>query len=651
MPTGPRIRKLAVNPHFWGILFMFAVCIILHYPQQILDTSSPTLFSFMGLTRHAIERILLLVPVCYAGLIFGLEWGLVSLTAAAIIMIPRVYLVSEYFADAFLETFLVIVVGFLINLWIHNTKKEREIQHNMRSELDTTHRQLKKHTAILEVSERKYQELFENARDAIWEQDLDGNITNVNHAFETLSGSSRQELLGTSVKSYMDDESLNLAVKIRRSLYSGEPIEQPYEQRLTRKDGSVAVLQMATSLIRENGKPTGYLHIARDVTRREQLMAVLNFMEEGMAVIGHDRRIQFMNSSLVREFGDKKWEYCYQVFHDRDQPCDNCRFNSAIHGETEKREWGTPDGNVFEIVYTPFTNVDQTPGILATFINVTRRKKIERELVRLNDLKSELLDQKTAQLKEISQEVAKLEEEKKQFVRFLGIVAHDLKSPLSVSQSIISGITGGYYGPVVDEQKDMLERVIKRIDSLNALINDLIDIPLIESGQLAGEMSKISLAEIVQTTVNEFSLAARDKGLQIALYLPPDLPPVYGSSRRLHQVMTNLVSNAVKYAENGFIIIRGSENSPHIKIEVADNGIGIPFEDLPRLFTDFFRSKNSGGVKGTGLGLSICRRIIEAHGGKIWVESPNPETNTGSRFTFILPVYREEKSEELNQIK
>jgi signal transduction histidine kinase len=438
----------------------------------------------------------------------------------------------------------------------------------------------------------------------------------------------------------MDEESLNLAVKIRRSLYSGETIEQPYEQRLTRKDGTVAVLQMATSLIRENGKPTGYLHIARDVTRRDQLTGVLNIMEEGIAVIGHDRRIQFMNQSLSKEFGDKKGEYCYRVFHGKDQPCDNCRFYSIMHGETETREWGAADGNVFEIVYTPFTNIDQTPGILATFINVTRRKKIERELVRLNDLKSELLDQKTAQLTEISLEVAKLEDEKKQFVRFLGVVAHDLKSPLSVSQSIISGITGGYYGPLADEQKNMLERVVKRIDSLNSLIDDLIDIPLIESGQLSREMAPISLAEIIQNTVNEFTVMAREKGFEIVVSLPTDLAPVYGSNRRLHQVMTNLLSNAVKYSEQGIIIVRGSVNGSHIRIEVADTGIGIPKEDLPRLFGDFFRSKNAGERKGTGLGLSICKRIIEAHGGKIWVESPNPETNTGSKFTFILPIYR-----------
>jgi signal transduction histidine kinase len=104
--------------------------------------------------------------------------------------------------------------------------------------------------------------------------------------------------------------------------------------------------------------------------------------------------------------------------------------------------------------------------------------------------------------------------------------------------------------------------------------------------------------------------------------------------------MQNLLSNAVKYSNKGVILVRASQDNDNIKVEVADNGIGIPPEDLPRLFEDFFRGKNAGITKGTGLGLSISRRIIEAHGGRIRVESPNPETNSGSKFTFIIPEYK-----------
>ena len=107
-----RNSKIIANPHFWVILFLLAIAVVLHYPQQILGISTPSLFSFLGLTRHAIERVFLLLPVCYTGFIFGLNWGFVTLLIAAVIMIPRIFLVSEYFPDALVESIAVLLVGF-----------------------------------------------------------------------------------------------------------------------------------------------------------------------------------------------------------------------------------------------------------------------------------------------------------------------------------------------------------------------------------------------------------------------------------------------------------------------------------------------------------------------------------------------------------
>ncbi len=632
-------RKIIANPHFWIILALMGVLLLLHYPQQLLGLSEPSAFSFIGLKRHAVERVFLLLPIGYAGFVLGMRWGFIFLMMSFVIMIPRVFLISEYFADALLETTSVIVIGIFINLWIYGHKKEGDRRQQMLRELESTNRELKIRTDDLVVSERKYRELFENARDAIWEQDLEGNIANANQSFEALSMFSRNELVGMSVRTFMSEESLNLAYRIKQSLLAGEAIEQPYEQKMIKRDGTISILEMSTSLIMEEGRPAGYVHIARDVTRRDQLNAVLNSMEEGIAIIGQDRKIEFMNPSLIKEFGDGKGEYCYKRFFKLSSPCDNCRLIKVIYGSTEKWE-NTFGDNSFDITYTPFTTFNQTPGVLATFADITKRKQFERELVSLNNLKEHLLSQKTKQLVEISQEVAKLEEEKKKFIRMLGVVAHDMKSPLSVSQSIISGITGGFYGPVNGEQTDMLERVTQRIEGLNGLINDLIDIPLIETGQLDREMSEISLAEVVESAVNEMSIIAVEKGLQMGLIMPSNLPNVYGSNRRLQQVMNNLLSNALKYSDKGVIVVRASEYYDYVKIEVTDNGIGIPPEELPRLFEDFYRCTNTGGVKGTGLGLSISKRIVEAHGGKIWGESPDPDTNAGSRFNFIIPKYK-----------
>ena len=107
-------------------------------------------------------------------------------------------------------------------------------------------------------------------------------------------------------------------------------------------------------------------------------------------------------------------------------------------------------------------------------------------------------------------------------------------------------------------------------------------------------------------------------------------------------MITNLVGNAISYTPEGMVTVRVTDYKKNVQIEVIDTGIGIPPEDLPRVFDDFFRASNVE-IKGTGLGLSITKRIVEAHGGRIWCESPCPETNQGSKFTFALPKIRGSK--------
>jgi len=129
---------------------------------------------------------------------------------------------------------------------------------------------------------------------------------------------------------------------------------------------------------------------------------------------------------------------------------------------------------------------------------------------------------------------------------------------------------------------------------------------------------------------------AKEKGITLNVQLPQTLPRIYGSSLRLQQVVRNLISNAIKYSREGTVLVRAVEDDNDLRVEVIDSGIGILPEDLPLLFTDFFRGKNVE-TRGTGLGLSISKRIVEAHGGRIWAKSPCPETGKGSQFSFILP--------------
>jgi len=286
---------------------------------------------------------------------------------------------------------------------------------------------------------------------------------------------------------------------------------------------------------------------------------------------------------------------------------------------------------VLSVLAALATSVYATTFLTTAVSGELRRR--QRELVKLRD---QLLEKKTSELEQISKEVAKLDEERRHFVRFLGIVAHDLQSPLVATQSLMSYILEGYTGQITDGQKDLLERGTRRIDGLLTLITDLLDIPRIESGQIAQEMKEISLNETVKRATEGLDNVARKKGITLKVELSPSSPKVYASNRRLQQVITNLTNNAINYTREGTVLVRVTDNDSEARVEVIDTGIGITPQDLPRLFDDFFRGSNVE-TKGTGLGLSISKRIVEAHGGKIWAESPCPETNKGTKFTFTLP--------------
>ncbi len=272
-----------------------------------------------------------------------------------------------------------------------------------------------------------------------------------------------------------------------------------------------------------------------------------------------------------------------------------------------------------------------TVYVTTAIVGELRRR--QREVVKLKD---QLIEQRAMELEQCSAEVVKLQEERRRFVRFLSVVAHDLQSPLVATQSLLSYIVDGYTGQITDGQRDLMQRGIRRIDGLLTMITDLLDIPRIEAGQIKREMREISVNDVIKQTVESLEGLARQKGIALKIELPQSSPKVYGASRRLQQVVTNLVSNAINYTREGMVLVSVVDGDSHVRVEVTDTGIGIPQEDLPHLFEDFFRGSNVG-AKGTGLGLSISKRIVEAHGGKIWAESPCPDTGKGSRFTFTLP--------------
>jgi len=263
-------------------------------------------------------------------------------------------------------------------------------------------------------------------------------------------------------------------------------------------------------------------------------------------------------------------------------------------------------------------------------------RKRQRETVTLKDSG---LRVKTKELRDTTRELVKLEKGREQLLSFLAIVAHDLKAPLSAVQSYLQLMVGGFAGKMSDKHKHMLDRSSQRITELLNLISDLLDISRIESGHIVQEMEEISLSQVAQDSVENVRGLAEERKIGLKMEIPESLPAITASATRLKQVITNLLSNAIKFTpDKGLIKLRITDTGSDTQVEVTDTGDGIGADALPKIFNDFYRSDDTKKA-GTGLGLSIAKRIVEAHGGRIWAESPNPEDKLarGSKFTFILP--------------
>ncbi len=229
----------------------------------------------------------------------------------------------------------------------------------------------------------------------------------------------------------------------------------------------------------------------------------------------------------------------------------------------------------------------------------------------------------------------RLTQTKDTLAHVLSIASHDLKAPLAAVESYHQVILGGYAGEITEKQRNMLLRCSERIKGLLSLIDNILDISRIDAREL--KMERTSLLGVVETSMEIIQPLAVGKGIRLKVEVPKDLPLITGAPNRLQQVFTNLLGNAVKYTpDGGTVNFRVSEKDDYILLEVMDTGIGISPEELPRIFDDFYRG-TSAIADGAGLGLSIAKRVVEAHGGKIWVESPCPESEVGTKFNLTLP--------------
>ena len=220
---------------------------------------------------------------------------------------------------------------------------------------------------------------------------------------------------------------------------------------------------------------------------------------------------------------------------------------------------------------------------------------------------------------------------------FLANTSHELRTPLNAILGYAELIEDNIYGEVPPKIREVLQRIQSNGRHLLGLINDVLDISKIEAGQLYLSVTDYSMKDVVATVVTATESLANEKKLVLRAIVPENLPTGEGDERRITQVLLNLVGNAIKFTEVGEIEVRASSEDAYFGLSVSDTGPGIPAEERDRIFEEFHQldTSTTRTKGGTGLGLTISKKIIEMHGGRIWVES---EVGHGSTFRFTLPV-------------
>ncbi len=273
--------------------------------------------------------------------------------------------------------------------------------------------------------------------------------------------------------------------------------------------------------------------------------------------------------------------------------------NSITDNPLKSHEIAFEDGRVFNAQYSPISEI----GAVITLEDITHLKMVDR-------LKND----------------------------FIHTISHDLRSPLTSIMGYVELLER--VGPLNDQQKTFVKHVQNSVQSITAMVNDLLDLGRIEAG-FDTRRDEVSIETILQYTIDNLAKQIEDKKQNLQLNVADSVPIVRGNPIRLRQMVDNLLVNALKYTpEGGTITVNLHPDDEQVIFEVIDTGVGIPTLDQPHIFEKFYRASNAPkGTPGSGLGLAIVKSIVESHQGRIWVESA---IGKGSKFIVVLPTFKDE---------
>ncbi|MBM3132310.1 MAG: PAS domain S-box protein, partial [Chloroflexi bacterium] len=492
------------------------------------------------------------------------------------------------------------------------------------------------------LRQREYQirTLFENASDAILYLDESGRVIECNQRIKDIFGYEPEEAIGKSFAEFPfvePDMMSQILTEFDRMLESGESRLLEFESK--RQDGQTLFVEASTRMMDPNTGIRGTLTIIRDITERRKAEAALKESEtkyrqlfesisDVVYSVDTEFRILSVSPSVREILGYAPEEIIGKRFTDTNLLTGEDLKLAAedtlrvLAGEEVIRTYKfiAKDGSIRigEAKGTPLIREGQTIGTIAVARDITERKRAE----------------------EREKEAEKLREIDRMRTDLLANVSHELRTPLTTIKGYATMLTE-YPDKLKSEEKTRyLEAIERSSDRLNELIDSLLDMSRIDAGMLRIDRRPSEILPILQQAAAEAQV--RSPTHVIVTNVPSQLPMARFDPRRIRQVMDNIIDNAIKYSPKGTTIrVEATRSESNLQVSVSDQGVGIPAAELERVFDRMYRVKRdaTARVAGVGLGLSICRGVVDAHGGKIWMESVEGQ---GSTCFFTLPLDTEE---------
>ncbi|GJQ57965.1 MAG: HAMP domain-containing protein [Candidatus Scalindua sp. AMX11] len=402
--------------------------------------------------------------------------------------------------------------------------------------------------------------------------------------------------------------------------------------------------------------------------RNEELQSTSNFMEsifnaikDTMTVLDKDGNILQVNKVAMDTYGkDIIGKKCFCVYKGRDSICDACPTMKAIAtlSPSTSEHYIERDKKHVSIASYPILDSDgKLKSVIKIVRDISEQKKLEHELQnyttnlektieeRTSDLKlsNKELEQRNLEIEKANEELRGLDKMKDTMIRD---VSHELKSPVAQVKMAIDLWNIEVNKENVDRAKEQrLNQIINdNIQRLQKTIQSILALSVLEAGRAKYEKERLNLTELILQTAEGLKLIAEKKNLSLETKVPDKLPEVLGDKQEITRVVSNLIDNAIKYSETGEIVVSAMRRTKELEVAVKDTGIGLslPKEEYYKLFDRFFQEKARSD--GSGVGLAICKKIIEAHGGKMWVESEGK--GRGSTFKFTLPFITAEDDDQ-----